>query len=49
MALYRQKHGPLIQTSPILVAGYQIFCYRRQSCDIFALGFLLFALGGINT
>ena len=37
MAPYRQEHGPLIQTSLILVAGYQIFGYRRQSCNIFAL------------
>ena len=36
MAPYRQEHNALIQTSTILVAGYQIFCYRRQSCNIFA-------------
>ena len=31
-----QEHSPLVETSPILVIGFQKFCCRRESCDIFA-------------
>ena len=36
MVSFRQEHNALMKTTTILVAAYQIFCYRRQSCNIFA-------------